>query len=87
MVNRKESLNGFDLDNQAALYKEIEAEARLQPHALEDNWEGHLVFELETALDDGVNQADFIDALQQSGPQLRVHVKGGIDHPVATDST
>ena len=81
-MNRQQLLYGFDLDDQAVFHDEIDAVSKANLNPSINNWQPHLVLELQPSLRELVIQARIVCALEQAGTECGMNVQGGGNNSV-----
>jgi hypothetical protein len=72
-------LHGLELHDDKIINQQIETEAEVEGNALVSDWDRNLVPDFEASQPQLVDQARLIDGLQQSWPQVTMHLNGRSD--------
>ncbi len=79
-MNRHQTINGLNRDNDRFFNEKIQAAATIQIDPPIDYGQGFLLFHLQAALGQFKSQTGFLRRLQKARPQSAVHFNSGTDN-------
>src|SRR5205823_4803643 len=85
LMDRHQSLNGFQLQDESAFDDDIDPIPAIQPHRFVDHRQGYLTFKVYPSPTQLKTEAFLVRGLQQSGTKMAVNLDGEANNLVRQD--